>query len=321
MAEVATQVEYELPKQDEWGFCHILFSAVGGDGANMAAKLLFKIGATVLNLDGGYDAKYGSEKKGTPTDVSVRFCKPGVPVRAVGPTTTPHYLVAFRERLIRPLELNRGLQPDAVCIVNTTKDPEEVRDIIQLHSGTVICVDATTIATKTRSRLNMPMLAMLCHELKFPTEVVKDAIAKQWPAAAEANLAAYDATIETAKRQYFAADGKWPLMPEREIVAKGPVGWKNMENGGAVDNLKFSTHLNDNSMLGLGLVPEFDQAVCINCAMCLTVCADPGAIVWKDGKMVGIDATYCKGCMRCVVICPETKKGKALKLPAILRGD
>lgn len=99
---------YQLPFRDELGFCNVLISALGGDGANMAAKLLFEIGCGELGLDGGYDAKYGSEKKGTPTDVSVRFCTPGTPVRQSGPMQTPHFLVVFHADLIRPLELNRG---------------------------------------------------------------------------------------------------------------------------------------------------------------------------------------------------------------------
>ena len=88
-------IEYRLPTRDDLGFCNILICALGGDGANMAGKLLFKIGCSEFDLDGGYDAKYGSEKKGTPTDVSVRFCFGGTAVRQSGPTETPHFLVAF----------------------------------------------------------------------------------------------------------------------------------------------------------------------------------------------------------------------------------
>ena len=44
---------YRLPYQDELGFTNILLTALGGDGANMAAKLLFKIAVEALDLDGG----------------------------------------------------------------------------------------------------------------------------------------------------------------------------------------------------------------------------------------------------------------------------
>ncbi|MFA5864310.1 MAG: 2-oxoacid:acceptor oxidoreductase family protein [Phycisphaerae bacterium] len=307
--------DYRLPYKDELGFCNIIFSAIGGEGANMAAKLLFKLGVEMFDLDGGYDAKYGSEKKGTPTDVSVRFCDYGTPVRSAGPTTMPHFLVAFREFLIRPLSLNRGLQANATAIVNTTKSPEEIRDILQLNSGTVITLDATDIAAKTGSRLNMPMLAMLCNELKFDPEKIKDKIGKTWPKVAKANIAAYELAVAQSKRASFKDDNKYPLVAFKEHRDER-IGYLNMESGGSIDATKFSTISKNNRLSGTGFYPKFDAAVCITCGMCLTVCSDPGSLKWVEGKMTGIDEKYCKGCMRCVSTCPTTKKGKALQFPS-----
>ena len=302
---------YRLPFEDDLGFCNILLSAIGGDGANKASKMLFKLGVLEVGLDGGYDAKYGSEKKGTPTDVSVRFCKAGTAVRGVGPTTTPHILVVFHESLIRPLNLNKGLLPNAVVIVNSTKSPEQVRDILELHSGRVICLDASKIAEETRSRLNMPMLAMLCNILSFPTDVVEEAVKKTWPRAAEANIAAFEAAVSTANEAEFPADGKYELV--EYSASQGKLGYLNMLPGGSIDALKHSTVGRDNAISRIGPNPIFNAEECTNCGMCLTVCADPGAIVWKDKKMQGVDTKYCKSCMRCVVICPKT--GRALRDP------
>lgn len=61
------QSNYALPFRDASGFCNVLMSAIGGDGANMAAKILFKVCVKTLGLDGAYDGKYRGEKKGTPT--------------------------------------------------------------------------------------------------------------------------------------------------------------------------------------------------------------------------------------------------------------
>jgi pyruvate ferredoxin oxidoreductase gamma subunit len=275
----------------------------------MAAKLLFKIGCEELNLDGGYDAKYGSEKKGTPTDVSVRFCKPDQPVRQSGPTSTPHVLVVSHADLIRPLELNRGLRADATCIVNTVAPPHIVRDNLRLHSGKILCVDATRIAFETRSRLNMPLLAVIAHELGFPDAAVRDRIARQWPRVADANLAACTRALESMTVAHFEVDS-YPLVPA--MVTRGPLGWRNMLNGGTIDALTHSTAGRDNRLAGRGKVPEFHPESCTSCGICLTVCSDPGGLLWKEGRMVGIDDRFCKGCMRCVEVCPETKKGKAL---------
>ena len=316
MMTAADSANYELPYKDAEGFCNILFSALGGDGANMAAKLLFKLGVELFDLDGGYDAKYGSEKKGTPTDVSLRFCQLGTAMRSAGPTIRPHFLVAFRQNLIRPLELNSGLQAGATVIVNTTKSPDEIRQIVQLHSGTIICLDASDIAARTNSRLNMPMMAMLSNQLKFSPDAVKEKIAKQWPKAAEANIAAYDAAVESAQQASFEDDGKYQLQGYKESRDER-LGYLNILNGGAIDNLKFSTVTKSNRLGGTGFYPKFDQDACITCGMCLSVCSDPGSLVWKDQKMTGINKDYCKGCMRCVQICPKTKKGKALQYPSV----
>ena len=101
--------DYRLPYKDDLGFCNIIFSAIGGEGANMAAKLLFKLGVEMFDLDGGYDAKYGSEKKGTPTDVSVRFCDYGTPVRSAVRRFNRTFSCVSRIS-DRPLSLNRGLR-------------------------------------------------------------------------------------------------------------------------------------------------------------------------------------------------------------------
>jgi pyruvate ferredoxin oxidoreductase gamma subunit len=311
---MAERKPFKLPFHDQWGFCNIFISALGGDGANMAAKMVFKLGCTAMGLDGGYDAKYGSEKKGTATDVSVRFCTSDRPVRQAGPTTRPHILVIFHDDLIRPLNLNRGLQPDALVIVNTVKTPAEIRDILQLHSGTIVCLDATRIAFETNSRLNMPLMAALLKEVGFPHEAAIEAIKKQWPRAAEANVAAYKASVEGATRGTFHEDGKYALAAPAE-AARGPIGWRNMLNGGTIDALPHSTYGRDNRIGGLGAVPVFHPEACTQCMICLTVCSDPGGWLFRDGRLVGLDARYCKGCMRCVEVCPQTKKGRGLTIP------
>lgn len=50
---------------------------------------------------------------------------------------------------------------------------------------------------------------------------------------------------------------------------------------------------------------------CINCLTCWIYCPDSAVIV-KDGKVVGFDYDYCKGCGICAHECPV--KGKAIKM-------
>lgn len=305
------QNSYRLPYADERGFCHILLCGLGGDGANTAAKLLFKVGVEHLGLDGGYDAKYGSEKKGTPTNASVRLCKVGTPVLESGPTRTPHILGIFHERFIAPLALCQGLRTNASIIVNTVKKPATAREILELHSGTVICLDASAIAVQTGSRPNIPMLAATAKALGFPIDIVRENLAKTWPKAKEANIKAFDAAIEAHTTEHFSENGKYTIKPLAKTF--GPIGYLNMLNGATVDATIHSTLGRDNRLSGFGQVPVFDPAACTNCGVCLTVCSDPGSLTWQEDKMTGINVLYCKGCMRCVEVCPETKRGKALK--------
>ena len=306
--------DYVLPYQDELGFTNVLMCALGGDGANMAAKLLFKVAVGELDLDGGYDAKYGSEKTGTPTDVSIRLCQYGTPVRESGPTRRPHMLCVFRDNLLTTQNLAAGLQAGATVIANTTRKMWDVRDRLKLHSGRILALDATQVALETKSRLNMPMLAVLCDQLGFPGEVVKEAIAVTWPRARQANLAAYDMAVGRATVETFAPDDRYPLLEPASVTS--PIGYANMLNGGAIDALtNLTVPLPDAAPLGR--VPVFSMEVCTHCGLCLVPCPEPGAIVWRDRKMAGINVAYCKGCMQCVEICPTTKRGKALTEPAL----
>ncbi len=304
---------HKLPHWDKRNFCNVLISALGGDGANMMAKLLFKIGCEQFGLDGGYDASYGSEKKGTPTDVSLRFCYEGTPVRECGTTTRPHILVVFHDDMIRPLEIGKGLQLDGTAIVNTTRSPEEMREMLEVTSGEIDCVDATRIAAETGSRLNMPMLALLRDALNFPAEIVAEAVAHTWPKAEKQNLAAFRAAVDRAKSDRFIDDGRF--VPKPYMVKRGPVGYLNMLNGGAIDALTHSSVGRDNRIAGRGRVPVFKPGECTSCGICLTVCSDPGGLQWRNGKLVGIDEAFCKGCMRCIEVCPLAEKGKALLRP------
>ncbi|MBI4177799.1 2-oxoacid:acceptor oxidoreductase family protein [bacterium] len=304
---------YELPYRSDRGICSILMSGLGGDGANTAAKLLFDVAVNQIGLDGGLDAKYGSEKTGTPTDVSIRLTDTQSPIRTSGPTRMPHILVVFHPELVRPLRLTEGLRENASVIVNTTRPFDEIRDLLELHSGTLHLLDAAGIARATRSRLNMPLLAQLCRVIGFPDEALEEPIVKKWPRQSEANLAAFRAARDGVQTRRIDPDGRYALRPPRPIQSR--IGYETMLDGGTVRAADSLIVPKPGSRRSLSPPPAFNRAACIDCVLCLTVCPDPGALIWRENKMTGVDAAYCKACMRCVSVCPETKKGKALTAP------
>lgn len=57
--------------------------------------------------------------------------------------------------------------------------------------------------------------------------------------------------------------------------------------------------------------PVWKEENCIQCLFCWMFCPDMSVIV-KDGKMVGFDYDYCKGCGICELECPGKKGKKAI---------
>ena len=151
----------------------------------------------------------------------------GTPVRESGPTQQPHILGVFRTNLIRRLHLNRGLRANATVLVNSDSTPQEMRDELELHSGTIICLPATAIAAQSGARLNIPMLAAVARALGYPTTLVRERLARAWPAAREKNLAACDLALERSLTQRFTGDGQYALAAPD--LSRGPIGYKRSE--------------------------------------------------------------------------------------------
>lgn len=57
--------------------------------------------------------------------------------------------------------------------------------------------------------------------------------------------------------------------------------------------------------------PVWIEENCIQCLYCWLFCPDM-AVKVKDGKMVGFDYDFCKGCGVCALECPGKKGNKAI---------
>ncbi len=300
-----------LPVTDAEGFYEIRFESIGGLGAHLAGQILAEAGVLGAGLNGAHFSSYGSEKKGTPVKSFVRFCAPDREVRVTAPVQHPHLVAVFHEGLIGQERVANGLKPGGILLVNSARAPEEMRRRLGFGCLWVGTVDALGIAVEERTRVNTAMLGAVTRAMGFlPAEAVRETIRatfqRKYPQLVEANL-------RTFQRGYDELRLAPPETEEDgcpEYVPGGPLyGYLNAPPGGAVTNPGNSV-LKDLSVSRQGFLPVFLREKCVDCGLCDAVCPDM-CFVWETvpaarrrQRLVGIDYQYCKGCLKCVEICP-----------------
>ncbi len=122
----------------------------GGQGTVTAAKVLAD-----ACLSGGKHVQafpeYGPERAGAPLRAYNRIST--VPLRVHAPVTQPDIVVVVDATLLDSIDVTEGASDDAVFVINTSHDPKELREKLNLKpSQKVFTVDATKIALDTIGR-------------------------------------------------------------------------------------------------------------------------------------------------------------------------
>lgn len=314
-----------LPITNELGFYEMRFESIGGLGGNVAGQILAEAAALRLGFNVANFSSYGSEKKGSPVTTYIRMCECTKEVRSSAPVERPHLLAIFHETVISLRGTTEGLYPDSVVVVNSNMDPELAREILELPSGTVVTLDAMQIAIEEKSRINTAMLGAIASASGFlDKNAVRDVIAEtfcgKYPSLVEPNLRTFDRGYEEIKTKHFEPDGKYEHKPYRRFQPS--LGWKTQPLGGAIVNPGNSV-LKDLSSARHGYYPLYHRDRCIDCGLCDMTCPDYVFIfamgVDKRGKpapvMQGPALQYCKGCLKCVEICPVAALTKEREEP------
>ncbi|MBR3844371.1 MAG: 2-oxoacid:acceptor oxidoreductase family protein [Clostridia bacterium] len=309
------QVPYpvELPLVNEKKYYEIRLESIGGLGANLCGKLLGELGAVYLGLNATAFSSYGSEKRGSPVKSYVRWSTLNQEILHNSPIEHPQLLVLFHHALSKTLPVTAGLEENCTVVVNTSASPEKTREQLQLYAGKIYCVDALELALKSKSRVNMVMLGAIAKASGFiPLEAVKalveTTLGKKYPSMLSNNLKGLELGFSHTTAQTFAPDNRYEKVPFREIRSKW--GYKNAPLGGA--NPHFGNAVsNDLSPSREGYIPLFLPEKCIHCGLCDTTCPDmvfqflPGEYKGKASMVNrGLDYHHCKGCLRCVEVCP-----------------
>lgn len=134
----------------------------GGQGTVTAAKVLAD-----ACLSGGRHVQafpeYGPERAGAPLRAYNRISSRALRMHC--PVTHPKVVSVVDATLLESIDVAEGATPDAVFVVNTQKDPKDIRE--RLHATpkqTIFTVDATKISLDCIGRAlpNAAMLGALC---------------------------------------------------------------------------------------------------------------------------------------------------------------
>ena len=310
-----------LPVTNEHGYFEIRLESIGGLGANLCGKMLGELGALSLSLNSLSFSSYGSEKRGSPVKAYIRWCDNEKPLRINSRVTHPNLLAIFHEGLIGTYPVLEGVSIDTKIILNTPLSPDDAAEKYHISMGELYCLDALSIAMECKSRINMVMLGAIAKASGFiPLEDVerlcRDTVGKKYPALIDANLKGVREGYSLLKKASDERNVEPLPTGGKEQFAWGydnaPIGGINPRIGSTVSN--------NLSPSREGYIPLFIPEKCINCGLCDSTCPDmvfqfaPGIYKGKECMVnQGVDYYHCKGCLRCVEVCPTNALVTALE--------
>lgn len=301
--------------QEGKDYYEIRLESIGGLGANLCGKMLGELGVKYLDLNSSSFSSYGSEKTGTPVKGFIRYCKKEKEIRVHYPVVAPDLLVVFHQALLQDDSVWKGCNNDTAVIV-ALEPGQELPQVLKKrgNQGMFYGLEAQRIAMETHSRINVVMLGavlkiMGIRDLVAGEQICRDTLGKKYPDALENNLNGMRRGYEEVRA--LEKIGRIEQEKIEERSAKQAVwGYDNAPIGG-VNPRAGSTVIADLSPSRQGYIPLFIKERCINCGLCHSACPDmvfqfaKGEFKGKE-MMVnqGLDYYHCKGCLRCVDVCP-----------------
>lgn len=301
-----------LPIKNEGGYYEIRLESIGGLGANLCGKMLGELGIRHLGLNSASFSSYGSEKTGTPVKAYIRYCEDKKAIRVHSPVIKPHLLGIFHDALLHNDGILEGCTAQTTLVLNTQQESKEVIAKCA-QASEVYIVPAQRIAMETHSRINVVMLGAMGAAMGFvPLEAIKQVceenLGKKYPDALAANLAGIERGYHETVRIQLEKTGKTDT--EKNSCTEQELGYETAPIGGINPHIGNSV-IADLSPSRQGYIPIFRPEKCINCALCDSTCPDMvfqfQKGIYKDKEMMvnkGLDYYHCKGCLRCVAVCP-----------------
>ena len=130
----------------------------GGQGAKTASQLLadaaFMAGMYVQSFP-----EYGPERSGAPITAYNRISDERCSVHSN--IYEPDYVAVVDETLLKSVDVTSGLKEEGAVIINSEKDPGELKELLKGYRGRVCTIDARAVSMECLGAYfpNTPMLA------------------------------------------------------------------------------------------------------------------------------------------------------------------
>ena len=132
----------------------------GGQGAKTASLLLADAAFNTGKYIQGFP-EYGPERMGAPITAYNRISD--APITIHSNIYEPDYVVVVDDTLLTSVPVTAGLKKEGAIVINTTKSPEKLKELLKGYEGAVYTIDARKVSEETLGRYfpNTPMLAAI----------------------------------------------------------------------------------------------------------------------------------------------------------------
>ena len=132
----------------------------GGQGTKTASLLLADAAFNTGKYIQGFP-EYGPERMGAPLTAYNRISD--TPIRIHSNIYEPDYVVVVDETLLTSVDVTAGLKKEGAIVINTTKSPEQLKQLLKGYEGDIYCLDARAISMEALGKYfpNTPMLAAI----------------------------------------------------------------------------------------------------------------------------------------------------------------
>ena len=284
----------------------IRIESIGGLGANLCGKMLGELGVRYLDLNSSSFSSYGSEKTGTPVKAFIRYADKDKEIRDHSPVTKPDLLMVFHQALLNDSSILDDCDGNTKVIVAVERDFK----MPALNCGICYGINAQKIANETHSRINVVMLGAALKVMGLENvwageKICTDTLGQKYPDSLNGNL--------EGLRRGFEEVFIFEMSENSKIYKQGKtheLGYLYAPMGG-INPWIGNSVVSDLSPSRQGFIPVFIKEKCINCGLCFSTCPDM-VFQFKKGNYngremmtnEGLNYYHCKGCLRCVDICP-----------------